>query len=117
MNLIIPNAGLYQKLEEMLKQDKMIYITSAASYRMEISHRDSGKTAGLGYVLDRLGILREQTMAFGDGDNDAGMLKWAGVGIAMANGTKMCKEAADKITASSQEDGVARILEQICAKQ
>lgn len=117
INLIVADPELYKKLRQMLEYDKKIYITSAASYRMEISHWDSGKISGLGYVLKRLGILPEETIAFGDGDNDAAMLKWVGVGVAMDNGTRMCKEAADLVTVSSSEDGVARILEQICAKK
>lgn len=117
INLIVPNAEIYKKLKQKLECDNMIYITSAASYRMEISHCDSGKIAGLNYVLKLLGILREQTIAFGDGDNDAAMLGWSGIGVAMANGTKMCKEAADIITVSCQEEGVARILERICAQE
>ncbi len=117
INLIVADPELYKKLRQLLEYDKKIYITSAASYRMEISHRDSGKISGLGYVLKRLGILPEETIAFGDGDNDAAMLKWVGVGVAMDNGTRMCREAADLVTVSSSEDGVARILEQICAKE
>ena len=49
-------------------------------------------------------------MAFGDADNDAGMLKAAGDGVVMANGLPTVKAIADHETASNEEDGVARYL-------
>ena len=58
-----------------------------------------------------LGIRREEIMACGDGDNDIVMLKEAGFGVAMANGEEQVKEAADYITLSNEEDGVADVIE------
>ena len=55
----------------------------------------------------RLGIRREEIMAFGDGTNDAKMLKTAGVGVAMANAALEVKNAADAITLSNDEEGAA----------
>ena len=50
-------------------------------------------------------------MAFGDGDNDTVMLKEVCFGVAMANGEPQVKEAADYITLSNEEDGVAQAIE------
>ena len=58
-------------------------------------------------MLERLGISQSETAAFGDGDNDVEMLSFAGVGIAMANATPACLQAADFVTKSNSEDGVA----------
>ena len=54
-----------------------------------------------------LGITREETIAFGDADNDFPMLKYAGVGIAMGNAAQHVKDAADFVTASVDEGGIA----------
>ncbi len=52
-------------------------------------------------------------MAFGDQLADAGMLRWAGLGVATANASPSALEAADEVTASNDEDGVALVLERL----
>lgn len=52
-------------------------------------------------------------MAFGDGQNDIPMLRLAGVGVAMANATDEVKSAADMVTLSNNEDGIAAALEDL----
>ena len=89
---------------------KAVYTTSAVSYRLEISHKNSGKATGLAYVLDLLGIMPGETVAFGDGDNDAEMLEFAGLGVAMENATENCKAAADTVCGCCENDGVAKFL-------
>ena len=52
-------------------------------------------------------------MAFGDGENDISMLEAPGVGIAMGNGLDIAKNAADRITLTNDEDGVADAIERL----
>lgn len=70
---------------------------------------DKGK--GLGFLLDHLGIAAEDVLAMGDGGSDIPLLQAAGIGVAMANATEAAKAAADFITTSCDEDGVAVALE------
>ena len=49
-------------------------------------------------------------MAFGDGGNDISMLRHVGIGVAMGNARDEVKAAADYVTASVDEDGVAKAL-------
>jgi hypothetical protein len=49
-------------------------------------------------------------MAFGDADNDLAMIKAAGLGVAMENGFESVKEAADVVTKTNDEDGVAYLV-------
>lgn len=77
---------------------------------VDILSADGGKVAGIQAFLRRYGIHRSETMAFGDGDNDAEMLAFAGIGVAMGNGRESAKRAADYVTASVDEEGVARAL-------
>ncbi len=60
----------------------------------------------------QMGIPAEQVMAIGDHDSDAGLLQWAGVGVAMGNATPAAKSVADVVTSSNLRDGVAEALEQ-----
>lgn len=53
----------------------------------------------------------EQIVAFGDQDNDVPLLKAAGIGVCMANGSSNAKAAAKYITGSNEEDGVAQWIE------
>jgi len=50
-------------------------------------------------------------VAFGDMPNDVPMLQWAGLGVAMGNAHPEAAAAADEVTASNTDDGVARVLE------
>lgn len=114
MDIILKDHRMYRILEQELKtQIKHIYLTSSVEYRMEISHEDAGKASGLEYLLNLLNIRREETAAFGDGDNDADMLRFAGIGVAMKNATPLCIASADITGSSNDEDGVAEIIEEI----
>ncbi|WP_458125948.1 Cof-type HAD-IIB family hydrolase [Paenibacillus sp. Z3-2] len=63
-------------------------------------------------VLDYLKITRDETMAFGDGENDVDLLIYAGIGIAMGNGGVRIKQSADYVTLRASEDGVTHALMQ-----
>ena len=111
LDIVAADTALYKKIEEQSPLvTKSVYTTSAVSYRLEISHKNSGKATGLAYVLKLLGITPEETVAFGDGDNDAEMLEFAGLGVAMENATENCKAAADMVCDCCKNDGVARFL-------
>ena len=58
----------------------------------------------------------EDIAAFGDGSNDTMMLKTVGMGVAMANGMPEVKAAADRLTDSNDEEGVARFIEKYILK-
>lgn len=66
--------------------------------------RESGRIKIYG---DLLGIPAEETAAFGDADNDIDMLEASGFGFAVENASPACLAAADYITRSNREDGVA----------
>lgn len=65
------------------------------------------KSNALAGLCAELGIDRAEVMAFGDADNDLGMLEFAGYGTAMANAAEICKEKAKYVTLSNEEDSVA----------
>lgn len=72
--------------------------------------KDTDKAAGIATVAGYYGCDISETMAFGDGGNDITMLRRAGVGVAMGNANDDVKAAADIVTTTVDEDGVANIL-------
>ncbi|MGV0792081.1 HAD family hydrolase [Mycolicibacterium sp. XJ1819] len=78
---------------------------------VEVMPRGISKATGIDELARPLGITAEEVVSFGDMPNDVSMLKWAGLGVAMAHGHPEALAAADEITATNNEDGVARVLE------
>jgi len=64
-------------------------------------------------LLSQSGISASQVVAFGDMPNDLEMIRWAGHGVAVANADPVLKAAADEVTASNDEDGVALVIERL----
>ena len=58
-------------------------------------------------------MRREQTMGFGDGENDMTMIRTAGIGVAMGNAVEALKAEADYVTVTNDEDGVADAIEKL----
>lgn len=69
------------------------------------------KAAAVAWVASHYGIDASQCMAIGDAPNDASMLRWAGLGVAVDNAWAPTRAAADVIVASNDDDGVAEALE------
>jgi Cof subfamily protein (haloacid dehalogenase superfamily) len=78
---------------------------------IEILPLGISKATGVAEVAGPLGIADADTVAFGDMPNDVPMLLWAGLGVAMGNAHPEALAAADEVTSSNSEDGVARVLE------
>lgn len=100
---------LWKKLEQAVPG---LYLTSSASTLLELSQTVGGKRCGLEWLGRTLGIAPEEMMAFGDAQNDIDMIRYAGVGVAMGNGHPALKEAADRVTLTNDEDGVALVIEE-----
>ncbi|KDE10449.1 MULTISPECIES: Cof-type HAD-IIB family hydrolase [Rhodococcus] len=78
---------------------------------IEISASGVTKASGLQLMAEHLGVAADGIVAFGDMPNDIPMLSMARHGVAMENAHPDTKAAADEVTATNTEDGVARILE------
>lgn len=71
---------------------------------------DGGKASGIEAILDYFSFKPEEIMAFGDNDNDISMLSYAGLSVAMGNGTDAAKAAADYVTGHIEENGILNAL-------
>ena len=87
--------------------------TSSFLFNVELGGATTSKAHALQALLDEWQMTSQQVMAFGDSENDLGMIQMAGIGVAMANGMEEVKQAADLLAESNEEDGVAKIIEQL----
>jgi len=94
-----------------------LYISKSLPYFLEFAAAGVTKGAGLDFLAEHMGFTREQTVAFGDGENDVELVEWGGYGIAVENAHPRVKAVADWICPSAQEQGVAQVLEAVLASR
>lgn len=102
------------KLREMFAGVASVYRSEA--FFIEIMPENVDKATSLDRMLEGLGMTKDQAICCGDGFNDISMIRYAGVGVAMANAKLEVKEAADYITASNDEDGLVQVIEKFILK-
>ncbi|PRP87377.1 hypothetical protein PROFUN_01639 [Planoprotostelium fungivorum] len=85
----------------------------AVPQMMEIIPKGSSKAVPLKKVCEQLNIKPENVIAFGDGENDITMLKYAGCSVAVGNARPFVKPVADFVSKTNGEDGMANVLAQV----
>jgi len=90
-----------------------LYISKSLPYFLEFAAAGVTKGAGLDFLAEHMGFTREQTVAFGDGENDVELVEWGGFGVAVENAHARVKAVADWICPSAEEQGVAQVLEAV----
>ena len=111
----MPHAEVARRAREAVGEEAVV--TWAGTQVVEISAAGVTKAWALGRLCDRLGVHREEVVAVGDMENDLAMLAWAGHAVAVANAQQNVIDAADKVTASNLDDGVAQVLERLVAER
>ena len=71
------------------------------------------KGVGLADLCEKIGLTLADAVAAGDSANDVGMLKAAGLGCCMSNGTPDAKAAADRVIGDVREDGLAALIKEL----
>ncbi|MBO5417669.1 MAG: HAD family hydrolase [Clostridia bacterium] len=92
--------------------DNVSCFTSTPEY-IEFVNREVSKGEALKKLCEIMGIEVCESVAFGDGENDIELLKAAGLGVAMENAVEKVKKAADLITVSNDELGVAKVIYEV----
>jgi len=101
--------GLEVRLKERF--GRRLYISKSLPYFLEFAHPEVTKASGMEFLAERLGVAREHTVAFGDGENDVELLEWAGYAVAVANAHDRVVAVADYICPRDSDEGVAQVLE------
>lgn len=99
-------------MRRILRNIRNANITSSLPQNLEIGGESTSKGDALSFLSGHLGIDREEVIACGDSPNDESMLRFAGLGIAVANAEPELKAVADVITVSNEEDAVAKIIKE-----
>ena len=82
---------------------------------LEITARGVDKAPAVRAACAALGLAPAQLAAIGDEENDIGMLRDAGIGIAMGNAAPAVIAAADRVTETNARDGVALAIDRLLA--
>ena len=105
---------LREKRRELERNfDGKLYVAQSSFDIIELLHPEVSKGNALRVIAKDLQIKPEEIVAFGDNHNDIGMLQFAGLGVAMGNAHEEVKVAADYVTLSNAEDGVAVVIEDL----
>ncbi|EGT3617268.1 HAD family phosphatase [Clostridium perfringens] len=98
----------YKEMMEPFKDTLSCMFT--ADFFFEFTAKGIDKAKALDTVFAHLGISKDEAIAFGDSHNDASMVKYVGLGVAMDNAVQELKDVSDFVTLSNDEDGIAYAL-------
>ena len=112
--LIAGDKELIIQIENRLNElhgDKLNIYKSQATY-LEVMSQQASKAKAIQFLIDKYNIDKSEILAIGDNYNDKGMIEFAGVGVAMGNAPEEIKLAADYVTDTNNNDGVAKAIHQ-----
>jgi hypothetical protein len=90
-----------------------LFVTRSLPHYVEVGGLEGTKSTALEFLCGRWGIDPGRVLAFGDADNDADMLRFAGRGVAVGPMTDGVREAADEVVPGVDDDGVALYVEKL----
>lgn len=99
---------MWQKIADIIDG---LFITSSSENFIEFMAADATKSNAVEWLCRRLGINSSHTCACGNADNDADMIKSAGLGAAVKNASSLCLKYADLVVASNDNDGIAELID------
>ncbi|WP_315081663.1 Cof-type HAD-IIB family hydrolase [uncultured Clostridium sp.] len=102
--------ALFESKKDLLKFSD-IETVSSGDNNFEVMQKDVSKGNAAKILSEKLGIKPEEVICIGDNENDLSMIKFAGLGVAMGNGSDIVKKVANYITDTNVNDGVAKVIE------
>ncbi len=117
--LLVVDAAEADMVDKLLRKrfaGRLLIVRSFVRF-VEATDLAASKGQALAFLAQKLGISQAETVAIGDHDNDADMVAWAGLGIAMGNASNAVKAAANHVTATIDEDGAALAIERFILEQ
>lgn len=108
---------LSEAIEKLPKEVYEKYtVVRSAPYFLEFINRKVNKGFGVELLAKSLGIKQEEVICMGDAGNDIHMIQYAGLGVAMGNAFPEIKEAANYVTKTNEEHGVAHVINKFILK-
>jgi hydroxymethylpyrimidine pyrophosphatase-like HAD family hydrolase len=92
-----PDAIMHAVSEAQARHEARLAVLRTDPPYLEFTAANVNKATALAAVAESLGASRAETVAFGDGNNDAAMLAWAGLGVAMPHAAPSARAAADRV--------------------
>jgi len=117
--LLVVDAAQAELVDSLLRERFAGRLQIVRSFARFVEATDLRATKGqaLAFLAQKLGISQAETMAIGDQNNDADMVAWAGLGVAMGNASAGVQAKAKHITTSVSEDGAALAIERFVLGQ
>ncbi len=107
------NTTKTNRVMKFVDQQTALTYTTSDKYLLDVSAKGISKGDALKKIASYMGIRDDQICAFGDYDNDISMFDVAGISIAMGNASKKALEAADYVTESNDDEGIAIAIKEI----
>jgi hypothetical protein len=108
----IRTPKFFEKHLDDLKKDLSAYdLLMVGNNWLEIMPKGVSKASALEKIARKNGFTMNEVMAFGDAQNDIGMLSQAGIGVAMGNGMKDVKEIATLVTDTNDNNGIGKVID------
>jgi len=106
------DADILESWIEELKTEGFFHttFTKSRAYFLEFFSNKTSKAVAMEKLGEYYGVSRDEMIAVGDQTNDLPMIQYAGMGVAMGNAVDAVKAAADYITVTNSEDGVAHAI-------
>lgn len=117
--LILGDGDYLGKMEAEIREKigENANVFRSEPFFLEIVPKGLDKAVAIAELIEKTGIERADTIAFGDGYNDISMIEFAGLGVAMSNGCDRIKEVSDRIAPDNDSDGIAAVLNEIFPEQ
>jgi HAD superfamily hydrolase (TIGR01484 family) len=106
----IEDKATLSKVRGIVEDWGVFEVTNSHPDNLELNPLGISKASGIMEVCNLIGIMMDEVIAMGDSENDLTMIKAAGLGVAMGNAQENVKKAADVVTVTNDEDGVARVI-------
>lgn len=114
---ISPKSKKIEDIKKSLEKLKNITFYGSGKRSVEINYKEVSKGNAVKVLGEYYGIRSDEIMCIGDNENDISMIKYAGLGVAMANAISEVKEVADYVTESNKEDGVAQAIQKFILEE
>lgn len=113
--LLLGDGDYLGKIENEIREKigENANVFRSEPFFMEVVPQGIDKAAAIAALIKKIGIEREETIAFGDGFNDVSMVEYAGLGVAMSNGCDKIKKVADRIAPDNNSDGIAVVIDDV----